>query len=269
LLDAGHFGYGHQHEDKLNLLLHAYGRLLLTEAGNYAYDDSEMRRYVLSTRGHNTVRVDGEDQNRRLNYNRVAFDVRQPSDGSLKLTPAVDTAEGTYAEGYGPRADCAVTHARKVTLWKNGLDALGPFLAVDDRFTVTDAAIHRYQWLWHLNTAGAVIDGLTVASADPDQPNLAIIPAALPGLAPAVVTGQEAPEWQGWKAIKNHQQGEYAPTPTAIYECSAAGDLRQVTVLYPVRAGQSCPIQAVEAPRGAPIRLLLAGGQVIELPETA
>jgi len=50
VLDAGHFGYGHQHEDKLSLLLHAYGRLLLTEGGNYAYDASEMRRYVLSTR---------------------------------------------------------------------------------------------------------------------------------------------------------------------------------------------------------------------------
>ena len=58
LFDGGPFGYGHQHEDKLNVLLHAYGRLLLTEGGNYAYDTSEMRKYVLSTRGaqHNSCR---------------------------------------------------------------------------------------------------------------------------------------------------------------------------------------------------------------------
>ncbi|MBN1641006.1 MAG: alginate lyase family protein, partial [Anaerolineae bacterium] len=68
LVDGGPFGYGHQHEDKGNVLLHAYGRLLLAEGGNYAYDSSEMRRYVLSTRAHNTIRVDGQDQNRRLNY---------------------------------------------------------------------------------------------------------------------------------------------------------------------------------------------------------
>ncbi|MCU0504071.1 MAG: heparinase II/III family protein, partial [Anaerolineae bacterium] len=86
VLDAGHFGYGHQHEDKLSLLLHAYGRLLLTEGGNYAYDASEMRRYVLSTRAHNTIRVDGDDQNRRLAYDRARFDVAIPSDGSLRIT---------------------------------------------------------------------------------------------------------------------------------------------------------------------------------------
>ncbi len=84
VLDAGHFGYGHQHEDKLSLLLHAYGRLLLTEGGNYAYDASEMRRYVLSTRAHNTIRVDGQDQNRRLGYDRAC--VRR--DDSVRWQPA-------------------------------------------------------------------------------------------------------------------------------------------------------------------------------------
>jgi hypothetical protein len=43
LFDGGHFGYGHQHEDKLNVLLHAYGRLLLGAGGNYAYDDTHRR----------------------------------------------------------------------------------------------------------------------------------------------------------------------------------------------------------------------------------
>lgn len=62
LLDGAPFGKAHQHEDKLSLLLYANGKLLLTEGGNYAYDDSAMRRYVLSTRSHNTVRVDGQEQ---------------------------------------------------------------------------------------------------------------------------------------------------------------------------------------------------------------
>ena len=68
LLDAAPFGRGHQHEDKLNLLIYAQGKYLLTEGGNYAYDDSEMRRYCLSSRAHNTVLVDHKGQNRRASY---------------------------------------------------------------------------------------------------------------------------------------------------------------------------------------------------------
>ncbi len=114
VFDGGHFGYGHQHEDKLSLLLHAYGRLLLTEGGNYAYDTSEMRRYVLSTRSHNTIRVDGQDQNRRLHYNREAFDVKEPSAALWRTTEDYDVAEATYDEGYGPAADRTVTHRRQL-----------------------------------------------------------------------------------------------------------------------------------------------------------
>src|SRR5690606_28147273 len=76
LFDGGPLGYTHHHEDKLNLLLHGHGRLLLTECGNYAFDDSEMRRYAVSTRGHNTVRVDGMDQNRRRNFIKTDVNVR-------------------------------------------------------------------------------------------------------------------------------------------------------------------------------------------------
>ena len=89
LLDVGPFGYGHQHEDKLNLLLHAYGRLLLAEGGNYAYDSSEMRRYVLSTRAHNTIRVDGHDQNRRLYFHGVTPDLTEPCGARWRFTPAL------------------------------------------------------------------------------------------------------------------------------------------------------------------------------------
>ena len=41
---------------------------------------SEMRRYVLSTRAHNTIRVDGQDQNRRLHFRRPDVDIRALAD---------------------------------------------------------------------------------------------------------------------------------------------------------------------------------------------
>ena len=64
LFEAGPYGAAHQHEDKLNIIVHAGGRAVLTEGGYYSYDRSDWRRYVLSTRAHNTVMVDGLEQNR-------------------------------------------------------------------------------------------------------------------------------------------------------------------------------------------------------------
>ena len=251
VLDGGHFGYGHQHEDKLNLLLHAYGRLLLTEGGNYAYDASEMRRYVLSTRAHNTIRVDGEDQNRRMNYAREAFDVQKPSDGSLRITPEFDAAQGAYDEGYGPLAEIRVRHERKVIFLKQGAGKLGPCVLVMDRLTPGGAGEHRLQVMWHLNAGQVETRGEVVRGADEGKPNLAIVPAKEAGFQVRVVSGQEQPEFQGWWAVKNHQQGEYEPTPTALYECAIHGPTRLVTLLYPTPAGQACPVAAVSAPVGS------------------
>ncbi len=250
LFDGGPFGYGHQHEDKLNLILHAYGRLLLTEGGNYAYDSSEMRRYVLSTRAHNTVRIDGHDQNRRLNYARQTFDVSAVADILWKTTPQYDVAEAVYDEGYGPQAVRTVSHRRKVLFIKQGQP--GPCWIVIDRLLPTDAATHTYQALWHFDGDRLCGDSTMAYSNDAGQPNLTIIPAPVEGLWLSVISGQGAtdspsPEWQGWKAIKNHQQGEYAPAPTAVYEWMACGPTRLVTLLYPTRPGEHCPVRRVAA----------------------
>jgi hypothetical protein len=270
VLDGGHFGYGHQHEDKLNLLLHAYGRLLLTEGGNYAYDDSAMRRYVLSTRAHNTIRVDGESQNRRISYDCEVFDVTPPSDGSLRITPEFDVAQGMYDEGYGSQAEIHVRHERKVIFLKQGAGPLGPFLLVVDRLMPDGAGEHRLQVMWHLNAAQVEIHDLTVRSADTNLPNLEILPAVEAGLQVQVVTGQEEPEFQGWKGVRDHQQGDYEPTPTVLYAGSFCGPTRLVTLLYPAPAGQICPVAAVSAAtefERTGIRLKLVGGKNILLDE--
>lgn len=270
-LDGGPFGYAHQHEDKLNLLLHAYGRLLLTEAGNYAYDDSEMRRYVLSTRGHNTIRVDGLDQNRRLHFDRENPDVTIPAGARWYTGDRYDGVVADYDEGYGPQAERLVTHQRKLLFLKQGVDdALGPCFLVVDRLLSRDQAAHEYEVLWHFNTDSATVAGSGVASHDADQPNLAIVATDRPGLALEVVSGQEEPEWQGWKAIKNHQQGEYQAIPTAVYRWRVAGPARLVTLLHPLPAGQEGVVEQVKAsadPAETTLRILLENGHSLKLDE--
>lgn len=292
LFDGGPFGFAHQHEDKLNLLLHAYGWLLLTEGGNYAYDSSEMRRYVLSTRAHNTIRVDGHDQNRRLGYDRHDPAIlTTPAGARWHMAEDYDAVEATYDEGYGsfpanrplsmagavfhgeqpyPQADRTVSHSRRVLCLKRGLAGLGPCLLVIDRLRPVDDAPHTYQVLWHFGSDGAELDGLTARGNDPGAANLAIVPAAVDGLRGAIVAGQETPEWQGWKATRNNEQGPYEPAPTAVYEWTVSGPVRLVTLLYPMRVGDVCPVVTLTAAPDAhatEVRLTLRNGAALDLDE--
>jgi hypothetical protein len=270
--DGGPFGFAHQHEDKLNLLLHAYGRLLLTEGGNYAYDASEMRRYVLSTRSHNTVRVEGQDQNRRKHFNQAAATdlIQQPAGARWQAAARYDVAEATYDEGYGPDASRSATHQRRVISLKTGLDGLGPCVLVVDRLTPHDGAAHNYTAFWHFAGDQVETDGLTARSVDADQPNLTILAAGPDNLRLTLVSGQETPEWQGWRSTRHHQQGEYAPAPAAIYAWTAPAPSRVVTLLYPTRTGETCPVRALTAAPDAAattIQLHLADGRQVDVDE--
>lgn len=254
LFDAGPFGFAHQHEDKLNLLIHAYGHLLLTEGGNYAYDDSEMRRYVLSTRAHNTIRVDGHDQNRRRHFRHSAVDLTVPAPLRWQTTAQYDTAEALYDEGYGPDADSTVTHRRRVIFLKQPPPDLTPFFLVIDRLLPSDTSPHTYELLWHLTA----------------ETGLAIVAAAIPDLTHDTVSGQESPEWQGWRALDHDVQGHYESTPTAIQRWSRAGPTRLVTLLYPVPPDAQCPIQTIAAAEDITdtrLTLTLSNGTQIDLEE--
>jgi hypothetical protein len=271
LFDGGPFGFAHQHEDKLNLLLHAYGRTQLTEGGNYAYDDSAMRRYVLSARSHNTIRVDGRDQHRRLGYNRDNLDLlTRPAGARWRTTGDYDAVEADYDEGYGRAAERVATHRRRVVFLKRGVAGLGPCLLAIDRLLPNDEAPHDYQALWHLEADEAVAEGLMVRSRQPEAANLAIIAAPLPGLAVSLVAGQTEPEWQGWRSPLHEAQGTELPAPTALYEWRASGPSRLVTLLYPTPAGQDCPVCAVVADpdvNATTIALTLADGTEAALDE--
>lgn len=278
--DGGHLGTNHQHEDKLSLLLHAYGRLLLTEGGNYAYDASAMRQYVLSTRSHNTIRIDGLDQNRKTPF-FAQFRERMPTEDeiiALMNMPnratwvskgAYDLAESQYEEGYGPDVIRLVNHRRKVIFVKQPAAPLSPFALVIDRIDSTDGAPHACQSLWHMNTDTAHIDPanpLAVRSADDGGANLAILMAGDVEATLHVVKGQEEPEWQGWKSLGSGKQNNHVAIPTAIYEWTANPACRVVTLLYPTPAGVVAPVTHLTL-AGTAIHLHCADGSVVAVDE--
>lgn len=234
--DGAPFGRGHQHEDKLSLLVYAKHKVLITEGGNYAYDDSEMRKYVLSTRAHNTVMTDGMEQNRRRDYRWADEDIKKKADLTWTIGEAADYAESTYDEGYGPDADKSVTHNRRVYFVKKAPEGTAPFFIAVDRMTAKEQ--HTYRVLWHADSENPVVSEKGAAM---DDINICVSGS---NLQMSVVKGQEEPVWQGFRAL-SQRQGDYVPVNCVMADVTGVCE-RIVTVLAPHEAGENS-IVSVEA----------------------
>jgi len=236
LMDAGPFGYGHQHEDKLSIVIYAHGKYHLVDPGNYPYDSSEWRKYVLSTRAHNTIMVDGLDQRRR--GKRVQYVVSKPLSNKWVAGQGFDYASGTYAEGYGPRSQVEVTHTRHVFF------ANPEYWIVTDFLTPSDGKPHRYESMFHLDADGVTVDErrTSLVTDNKESSNIAIIPLADENLGVRIVSGQEKPVVQGWVPAGGYR---VRPIPTPVFEKKQAGPASFVYVLYPISAGTECPIAEI------------------------
>ncbi len=162
-VDMSPWGYGHQHEDKLNFVLFAYGKSLLTEGGTFHYDSSPMRRYVLSTRSHNTIRIDGQDQCARASWRWRPAMLNEKSPLSFSTTATRDVAKATFDLGYGSvrKLDRSVSHTRTVEFIKDAPE--GPYFRVTDELVSADAREHAYEQLWHLEDCTFTMDKRTFA----------------------------------------------------------------------------------------------------------
>ncbi|MBM4050317.1 MAG: hypothetical protein FJ279_34915, partial [Planctomycetes bacterium] len=192
-----------------------------------AYDSSQWRRYILSARSHNTVMVDGLEQNRR-SQPRDTFVVKKPLEGQYALGEDFDYAWGVYNEGYGPKNDRSVTHTRKVLFVKP------EFWLVTDFLTASDDREHRYESLFHFDTDLAEVDAATksVATRIPGGPNLALVPLATDGLDVSIVKGQEKPVVQGWLPAGGFK---CRPIAAPIFTKSGKGTTVMAYVFYPMQ----------------------------------
>lgn len=247
-MDAGPFGFGHQHEDKLSVILTAFGKALLVEGGVYTYDASDWRRYVLSSRAHNVVLVDGLDQNRRKSP-RESWVVRAPVPLTWSTNAAFDRATASYDEGWGPDAKRLARHTRDVVFVKPS------FFVVADRLESLDGQPHRYEALFHLDAEDARTDGLTVATAGPG-PSLAIRAFGAGGV--TVVKGAKEPVVQGWLP-GGGGYGSVRPIPTAIYATTSAAPASVIYVLYPTAGPAACPVRGATR-EGRTLRIQMDDG---------
>lgn len=234
--DAGPWGAGHQHEDKLSFQAFGYGKLLLSEGGVYMYDASRWRRYVLMTRSHNTVRVDGQEQ--RSRGERASWILPypfKPLDNLWLSNSQWDMVEGSYDFGYGDGKNkvADVRHVRSILFVKPN------YWIITDTMLPADDKPHQYEGMFHFAAAEAATDGLSVSSAGKD-PGVQIIPATFEGLSVEVVKGVEEEPVQGWV------NGPWRAAPTALYHWTTPGRTSATYVAYPTAAGQANPVSAVK-----------------------
>ncbi len=239
LMDAGPFGSGHQHEDKLTFVLYGLGRMHVVDGGNYMYDKSRWRRYVLSTRGHNTVRVDGLDQHHRGLRDTYVLDYPFEPIGNPWVTGEhFDFVQGTYEEGYGDENEVKVRHERSVLFVKPD------YWIIVDRMIPEDTAAHTYESLFHIDADEATVgDDLSVTSITGDDlSHLQILPLPADELSVEVVRGREEEPVQGWSYAMIGRRGA---VPTAVYSLTGAGEQTMAYILRPVPAGGTSPIEGI------------------------
>ena len=267
-MDCSPFGEAHQHEDKLNVLIYAYGKNMLVEAGNYDYDSSEMRKYVLSSRSHNTVRLGNEDQSQRKIYRWHDEDINEKAGLEFETTNKIDMAASTYNKGYGPDG-LKYVHKRKLMFFKD-VDGTSPFFAVIDRFYNEEGNEDKvtYEQMWHYDTLDFVLDnnyvngnygdgiGLSMAFSDKDANVKDMI-------------GQYEPYYQGFMPIRPSGPHEHRKTHTPVLVGDFVNSKRVVTILYPYKDNENVllDVSASSDVNDVEFKITLTDGEVINLSE--
>lgn len=244
LLDTGHLGGWHGHQDALNLVAYFKGRYFLFDNGGYKYDVSEWRTWGQATASHNTVLVDGMGQIRNWNgpVDKIGKNPVALPPALFTTSATVDYASGWYASGYGhevPRrgqeesrfTNLPAIHRREVLLVKPkpGAEA---FAAVLDTLTPGDEKTHHYEVRWHLKSTQWKTDheGQVTWTAEADMPNLAVI--SLQGADTfSADSAVKEPELLGW--WYENQNDPPAPALTLRQSRQTPGVVQILTLLVP------------------------------------
>jgi len=249
--DAGPLGTGHWHQDKLNVVLWAYGREVLFDGGGGMYERSPWRSWATDTFSHNTVLVDGRPQRRGADERATT----EPLDLQWESDAAHDFAVGVYNGTYGPEADRAAVHTRRVLFVKPDL------FVVADTLAPQDEAEHTVEARWHLLPTAVAQDPniAAVTTAADGQPNLAVVPLVREGLEVRAVSAQREPELLGW--LVTREDPRYIPATTVTHARTGTGVQSLLTLLLPLRAGEASPVMAVTPAGPLAAEVTLADGR--------
>lgn len=180
---VGTSGFGnHKHNDLLGFEFHADGVPLVVDAGSYVYtSDPDARNLFRSTRWHNTLRIDGVEQNDlKPEFLFRLFETSEVQHLAFDDTPEFVEYRGSHT-GY-MRLPSPVRHERTLRLMKSRAS-----LTIVD--TLRGGARHRIDWHFHF------APGIRVERSAPDAFVLCAPAARFRLRIPASLTASIADGW--------------------------------------------------------------------------
>jgi len=149
---VGTEGFGnHKHNDLLGFEYHDLGQALIVDPGSYVYtSDFEARNLFRSTGYHNTVVIDGVEQNEfNPEWLFRMFAKATPEHRYFQCREGSAVYEGAH-DGYVTQLSPGVRHIRRFEH-----DRRSGELKVTDRFD--GAGVHRFEWNFHFDP-GVVLE---------------------------------------------------------------------------------------------------------------
>jgi len=203
--DIGPWGTAHQHNDKLHLSVHAFGRDLLVDAGRFAYQGEVAHRfrrdYGRHSRSHNVVVVDGQGQGSEP----------EKTDRPLGQHQYVVRERFDYARGHVgfDEVEGKAVHRRALLYVRDEA-----WIVLDRIVTDRPRTVETY-WHFHPECAVALSDS-SIVTTDEGEGNLRLR-AANPDWEVELVEGQDEPYPQGWYS-KEYNRFVEAPVAVARQE---------------------------------------------------
>ncbi len=229
--DIGPLGAAHIHQDKLNLIIFKGDQELIFDDGGGQYEHSAIRRYAISSRGHNTVTVDGLSQNRK--EPRV---LSEPADAEWISTKELDYASATYGDEFGDPPALLASHKREVRFFKPD------FFCVADTLTSADGNTHDYELLFHLDTEKMLplpeYKNAYISDFGAEY-DVAIIPMDGDINSEISLASGETSPMGGWFVGRNDDTVHKATT--LLRKISGKHECKFITLIIPIKRGESLP----------------------------
>ncbi|MDF2922225.1 MAG: hypothetical protein K0R57_1139 [Paenibacillaceae bacterium] len=202
---------GHTHADALSIIAYAYGKELVVDSGIGLYEWIPERKYLVSTKAHNTVTVDGQDQHvRNLHW-------APPPSAPCKIWDfrSEERFDFFFASHYGyTRYEDPVIHTRKVLFVKNRYWVIIDLLHAED--------MHQHDLYFHLPSGDAAANSdMSEIRTLAEEANILIAHPEQKDIRTSMETG----------ILYSNKQ--YDTKPVVKYSQNKAGDACFTTVLVP------------------------------------
>jgi len=271
--DVGPIGWGHAHQDKLNLIISAYGRVILMDPGNGDYDAGEFSKWAKDTFAHNTALVDNRPQRQKWGKSGGFMPKVPLTDYTFETQENWDRASGVYNKDYGlsgpsesyPYNKAGNFHdgwSRPATHHRRVFFLHPDIIIVSDILSPLDDQSHDYELRWHLDSTEIFSDDTNsaVITQDPNQPNLMVVPLNTNNLDIKKTSGQTEPIILGW----NFYDKKPRPATTIQHIKSGPNQVHFVTLLIPIRANKTLALDTMEQVNNQTIKFSLSDNRTFE-----